>query len=127
MPITYQTKPDEKLVTLVHTGVIADDEFLSFYKDLYANPQFDKSFNLLVDLQQTESTVRSTSALRELAEFIQRQLEDIHPHPKIAVIAPKDISFGLARMYEVFSGTSDSEFVVFRDANAALAWLGVSE
>ncbi|MBN2028654.1 hypothetical protein JW824_00260 [bacterium] len=127
MPITYQIKPDEKLVTLVHTGVVADSEFLSFYKNLYTVPQFDRSFNVLVNLQQAESTARSTSALHELAEFIQKQLKNINPHPKIAVVAPKDLSFGLARMYEVFSSTASSRFVVFRDADDALTWLGVSE
>lgn len=127
MPITYQLKPDERLVVLVHVGVVTDDEFLSFYKALYEDARFDKSFNLLVDLRQTESSVRSAAALNEFADFVRGQYVSTTAPPKVAVVAPEDISFGLARMYEFFSGTVPWEFVVFREADAALAWLGLPE
>jgi hypothetical protein len=127
MPITYQLKPDERLVVLVHVGVVTDDEFLLFYKALYEENRFDKSFNLLVDLRQTESTVRSAGALNQFADFVHQHYTNITARPKVAVVAPEDISFGLARMYEVFSGDVPWEFVVFRKADAALKWLGVSE
>ncbi|MGD2151346.1 MAG: hypothetical protein PVF99_12120, partial [Desulfobacterales bacterium] len=100
MPITYQLKPDERLVIFIHVGVVTDEEFLSFYKALYEENRFDKSFNALVDLRQTESTVRSAEALTEFAEFIYEQYTNITSRPKVAVVAPEDISFGLARMYE---------------------------
>ncbi|UCF93005.1 MAG: hypothetical protein JSW39_02280 [Desulfobacterales bacterium] len=127
MPITYQLKPDERLVLLVHVGAVSDDEFLSFYKALYEDTQFDKSFNLLVDLRQTESAVRSAGALNEFADFMRGQFVDTTARSKVAVVAPEDISFGLARMYEVFSGDVPWEFAVFRAAEAASAWLGLSE
>lgn len=127
MPITYQLKPDERVVILVHVGAVSDAEFLSFYKALYENNIFDNSFNLLVDLRQTESSVRSSTALNELANFIGRQYLNATVRPKVAVVAPEDISFGLARMYEIFSGDVPWEFVVFRAADAALAWLGLPE
>ena len=126
MPITYQLKPDEKLVIFVHAGAVTDYEFLSFYNVLLEDPRFDKSFNLLIDLRQTESSVRSVAALSEFADFMRRQFESTTARPKVAVVAPKDISFGLARMYEVFGDVS-WEFEVFRTADAALAWLGLSE
>ena len=127
MPVTYHLKPDERLVILVHVGAVTDDEFLSFYKALYEDDRFDKSFNLLVDLRRTESAVRSAEALKEFADFMRRQLVGSTAGPKIAVVAPKDISFGLARMYEVFSDDVPWEFEVFRAADAAFAWLGLSE
>ena len=127
MPISYHLKPDQKLVVLVHKGIISDEEFLSFYEALYEDAQFDKSFNLLVDLRQTESSVRSAAALNQFADFIRKQFVNISVKPKVAVVAPKDISFGLARMYEVFSDDVPWQFAVFRAADAALAWLGLSE
>ncbi len=127
MPITYQLKPDERVVILVHVGAVSDAEFLSFYRALYNNKIFDNSFNLLVDLRKTESSVRSSTALNELASFMGRQYENTTVRPKVAVVAPEDISFGLARMYETFSGDVPWEFVVFRAADAALAWLGLPE
>ncbi len=127
MPIKYQLKPDERLVILIHVGAVPDDEFLSFYKALYEDSRFDKSFNILVDLRQTESSVRSSATLNDFADFIRKQYVSTTARPKVAVVAPEDISFGLARMYETFSADVPWEFSVFRAADAALAWLGLSE
>jgi len=127
MPITYRLKPHEGVVILVHVGAVTDAEFLSFYKALYEDTRFDNSFNVLVDLRKTESSVRSSTALKKLADFMRRQYINSTTRPKIAVVAPEDISFGLARMYEVFSDDVPWDFVVFRVADAALAWLGLSE
>lgn len=71
MPITYQLKPDERLVILSHVGAVSDNEFLSFYKALYEDTRFDKSFNLFVDLRLTESSARSPSALQDFADFMR--------------------------------------------------------
>ena len=127
MPITYHFKPDKKLVILAHVGAVTDDEFLSFYKALYEDTQFDKSFNLLIDLQKAESSVRSAIALDEFAEYIRQQYVSTTSRPKVAVVATEDISFGLARMYEAFSSAVPWEFVVFRTTDAALAWLDLPE
>jgi hypothetical protein len=127
MPITYQLRPDERLVIFVHVGAVTDGEFLSFYRALYEDTRIDKSFNILVDLRQTASYVRSAGALNEFAGFMRRQFANTTASPKVAVVAPKDISFGLARMYEAMSDDVPWEFVVFRAFDAALAWLGVSE
>jgi hypothetical protein len=42
---------------------------------------------------------------------------------KTAVVVATDFHFGLARMYEVFSSDVPVEFVVFRDLEAATAWV----
>jgi hypothetical protein len=127
MPITYHLKPDAKLVILVHLGSVPDDEFLSFYKSLYEETYFDKSFNVLIDLRRTDSASRSPSALQESVDLIHRKFINTSARPKVAVVAPGDVSFGLARMCEVFSDAAPWEFEVFRSADAALAWLGVAE
>jgi hypothetical protein len=127
MPIKYHFRHDERLVIVVHVGAVSNDEFFSFYKAIYEDTRFDKSFNLLIDLRQTESSVRSTVALTKLADFMRTQFLGTTARPKVAVVAPKDISFGLARMYEVFSGDVPWEFVVFRAIDTALGWIGLSE
>ena len=127
MPIRYHLKPDQKLASFVHVGAVTDDEFLSFYRALYADSRFDQSFNLLVDLRQTDSSVRSSGALDSFAGFMQRQLLNSRARPKVAVIAPQDISFGLARMYAAFARDVPWEFEVFRAPDRALAWLGLPE
>jgi len=118
-------KPEHSLAIMVHRGTTPDDEFLAFYKSLYKTDSVDTSTNLFVDLRNADSRQRSTEVLHQCAEFIQVALADATPPPKVAVVAPKDLSFGLARMYEAFADSVPWDFVVFRDVDAALAWLGL--
>ncbi len=125
MPIEYHVRPEHNLAILLHVGTVPDDQFLTFYKSLFGGDQLDKSMNLLIDLRQTDSSPRSSEVLRRFAEFVQVQFTDPAVSPKVAVVAPKDISFGLARMYEAFAKSVPWDFVVFRDMDAALEWLRV--
>jgi hypothetical protein len=127
MPITCKIEQEAGVVFFAHVGAVSDDEFLSSYRAFYEDARSDKSMNLLVDLRRTESSARGTAALQEMADLIQRQLAGIDVRPKIAVIAPKNLSFGLARMFEAFSDTAPFDFGVFRELDAALAWLGAPE
>jgi SpoIIAA-like len=127
MPITYHFKPDARLVILAHIGLVPDDEFLSFYKSFYEDSRLDKSFNILIDLRRTESSARSPSAMQESVDFIRQQFVHTGARPKVAVVAPEDVSFGLARMCEVFSDAAPWEFEVFRSADDALIWLDAAK
>jgi len=127
MPIKFDINPDKSLVVVVHEGVVLDKEFMSTYQALYRHDRFDYSYNLLVDLRRADSSARSTNALKGFASFIQNQYANIKSHPKVAVIATENISFGLARMYEAFSESVPWDFKVFREASGALEWLELDE
>ncbi|MBN2416215.1 hypothetical protein JXO52_10255 [bacterium] len=127
MPITCTFRPDCKLAVFSHIGDVPDDEFLMSYKRYIESPDFKKGWNLLIDLRRTTSTARGSDALRKMADFIKAQLAGIMVKPKVAVLAPTDLSFGLARMYEVFSDEIIWDFTVFRSLDAALAWVGAPE
>jgi hypothetical protein len=125
--IEFRAEPEHNLAILVHVGTIPDDEFLAFYKSLYESDSVDTSMNLLVDLREADSGPRSSDVLRKLAEFMRVTLANAAVHPKVVVVAPKDLSYGLARMCDAFSDAVPWEFVIFRAMDAALAWLGVPE
>jgi len=124
MPITCHRKTDEKLLIFIHAGFVPDDEFLSFYTAFYEDPSFDKTHDMLVDLRQAESTARSSEALKTFANVARLHTPIVSPQPKIAVVAPSAVSFGLARMFEAFSEFVPADFTVFKDVDPALAWLG---
>jgi hypothetical protein len=127
MAIELLARPEHNLAVLVHVGRIPDDEFLAFYKSLYEGDALHPSTNLLVDLRQADSRPRSSMVLRHLAEFMQATYTDVTTRPKVAVVAPKDLSFGLAKMYGAFADSVPWDFVAFRAMDAALAWLGLPE
>jgi hypothetical protein len=125
MPITYRIQSELNLIILVHTGKVTDEEFFTFYKDLYKNNTPLLSMNHLVDLREADSKSRTSSILRKLAEFLVSSFKALTTYPKVAVVAPKDISFGLARMYEAFASNIPWDFIVFRSIDEALTWLSL--
>ena len=127
MPIEFHFRPDEKLVICMHVGTVNDDDFIASYKGLFENDRFDSSLNLLVDLRQTDSSQRSTDALQRFAFLAQTKYQNSSAHPKVAVVAPKALSFGLARRAEAFSHTVPWDFTVFYSEADALGWLGAPD
>jgi hypothetical protein len=123
MPITFHFKPEAKLIICVHTGKVQDDEFMMRYKSIFEEKMFTPGTNLLIDLRQTDSSPRSSEGLRRFADFAKSKLAGAGMRPKVAVVAPTDLSFGLARMYEAFADSIPWDFVMFRAVDAALAWL----
>lgn len=127
MPIRSYARPEYNLRIVVQTGQTTDSEFIAFYESLYANGQSEPPMNLLVDLRQADSTSRSSDALFQVAEFIQDKIPSSSTRQKVAVVAPNDVSFGLARMCESFADPVPWDFVVYRDMKEALAWLDAPE
>jgi hypothetical protein len=127
MPVTFEFRPDQSVVITTHEGLVPDAEFLSAYTSLFENPQFDPTYDLLVDLRSADSSARSTEALKAFAEFIQSRYEAVETRPRVAVVAPQNVSFGLARMYGSFSDPVQWEFRVFREISDAFEWLGLGD
>lgn len=123
MPITLHFNPEAKLIICVHTGRVLNNQFLNCYKSMVESDLFTAATNLLIDLRQTDSSPRNQEVLRQVADLVKLKLADAGTYPKIAVIAPKDVSFGMARMYQFLTDSIPWDFVVFRSADTALAWL----
>ena len=123
MPITYIIRSDLRLILITHTGVVADDEFLQGYRKLSNDKKFNISFNRLVDLRNTDSRIRSSDALANLAKLSEHKHRETDSVPKTAVIAPTDLSYGLVRMYNALSSDAAREIVVFKSVAQALSWL----
>lgn len=127
MPISFRFRPEAGLITCVHTGQVPDSEFLTSYRELFGSESFSTSTNLLVDLSDTDSSSRTRDTLERFASLVELRFKDAVGAPMVAVVAPKDLSFGLARMYEAFAESVPWKFAVFRSAGDALDWLGAPE
>ncbi len=58
-----------------------------------------------------------------------RTMVDLNPWgrgSRRAAVAPSDLAFGLARMYEALTQLEHGEFQVFRTMNEAMEWLGLT-
>lgn len=109
-----------------HIGEVRDEEFLDTYRELALDPEYDRTFDLLVDLRDTRSRVRGSAALEKVAGLFRAEFGQESQQPKIAIIAPTDISFGLSRMFEAFGTGIQAKVEPFRDTQSALRWLNIA-
>ena len=63
-----------------------------------------------------------TAQLEELADYAKTKFV---PPSKVAIVAAKDLSFGLSRIYEAFRTQEGLEIEIFRTEQKALAWLKI--
>ena len=123
MPISYSIDPARGLVTLTYTGTITDRDLFDTFDRLYRDPGHRVGMSELSDLREAESVQVTAKGLQDLALRTARQLDPAGKTWRVAVVAPRDVVFGLARMYELLREGSPEQVMVFRDLAAAEQWL----
>ena len=127
MPITSKIIPESNLIIFTHIGGISDNEFLDYYWQVFKANTFDPTKKALIDLRKADSKPRSTDTLRQFSGLVKGHIKNSSLPAKIAIVAPKALTFGLARMYQAYTDTVSWDLVVFHAIDAALAWLKVPE
>jgi hypothetical protein len=121
VPATYRIDRSLKTIFSAGTGVVTDADLRDHQRTVLADPEFDPRFDQIWDLQQVEDVDVSNEALRSLAESRSYSSES-----KRAIVAPRDVVYGMARMFEMLHEEAPETFRVFRTDREARAWLGLS-
>lgn len=93
-------------------------------KDLMARPDFVRGMPVLYTLQEMTTVELTRDDLRTMENHGRETVEQRGTHLS-AVHAPRDVDFGMARMYALMSERDDS-LRIFRDYDEAFAWLKAS-
>ena len=125
MPVHLAVDSEHQVVFVIHLGLVDDVEVLALNERIRLDPRVKPGFSIFVDLRETRSELRTTVALKHLAEKSKQWLTDPASSSRIAILAPRDISYGLARMFGAFSNAAENQFGVFRDLHAATDWPGI--
>ncbi len=90
-------------------------------------PMYDPSLDDLIDLRGvTHMGVTGAGLHRLIAMYDQRE-SDGHP-TRAAIVAPTDVLYGVARMFQTLRGEDTPDVIeVFRSIGDALCWLDESE
>ena len=124
MPIRFKYTNDKGLV-FKGEGVLTYDDLRRANGIIYANDEKIRSIAYqLVDLSAIDGLDLSNDELERIGQQDQRAF-NVNPEMRIAVIGPKDLTFGLARVWEVFACELGAQRAceIFRDEAAARAWL----
>lgn len=123
MPIRFEIDPSRRFFTLSLEGAVTDTDMMTGYRAFVEGAEWRTGMNELIDLGGAEMDSVTGHGLRRLAEYTERHMSRHGARPRTAIYAPRDLPFGIARMYEAFSDESPEDVQVFRDFEEAKAWL----
>jgi len=122
MPVENKIIVEKRLIITRMFGDVDYADVTSVNQMLTAMPEFDRSFDQLVDLTGIAKINVSADVLRNFA----RGQVVFRKESRCAVVAPTDLVYGMARVYA--SVQSDrNDFQIFRTFEEAQSWLAIEK
>ncbi len=113
------------------TGIVRRGESVLTGKDMIAEARANRSSGVdwsrithfILDFEGVESFEVSTAEVHTLAAIAKDNADLFAGLKVLAIAAPADLQFGLARMFEAYHGLPGLEVGVFRSMAELMAWL----
>lgn len=113
-------------VEIAVTGVPTAAEFAQLNEHLIGDPQFRAGLKMLVDCSALDTSTLTAEDVQQLTEPMV--MRDWHYPPlAVALLAPDERTFEVAKAYRAHLGGSRSNRQVFRTRAEAEAWLADQE
>lgn len=125
MPIRTRLLNPLKVVVCVVRESLSKEDLLAFRAATTRVLGDDASHRLLFDLRRVAGYPISNDQLRSFAGFgVGRSRRFTH----IAILAPDDLAYGMARIYQAYATRYDAATLrVFRDSRKAWSWIQAPE
>ncbi len=122
MPISYRIDPERNLVLVEGSGVITDDDLFKFLSKRMNDPLFRPNMKELTDLRDVERDELTMDSFQRFFEQQKKYTADLKDH-RVAIVTDSDLHFGFTRIFMSMMGEYSVNMQVFRDMDAAEAWL----
>jgi len=122
MPIEFSIDRARRRISTRASGRIQRGELVDYYRRLRAQPDFHANLDELFDLSEASVVDVTGEDVRELSATTLPFTREGKP-VKVAIVAPRDLEFGMSRMYQMLQGQSVNLVRIFRDRVEADAWL----
>ena len=127
MSIEVCIDAEKRIVFASGFGTVSDHDLVAYQHDVWSRTDF-AGYNEVVDMTHVERvTLPSITRVRELGG-VAAAMDAPHINHKLAIVAPVDWAFGLARMYEAYRALnqdSTKSVAVFRSMRPALDWISM--
>jgi hypothetical protein len=124
MTVDYAFFEKWKLVIVNITDTVTFEQMVTHLISLSKDPLYQPPMNKLVDFRKC----RKYELTRDQAEkfaVLNRELSNFFLNEKCAIVAPKDLEYGMSRVHEMYISDSGLDIQVFRQLPEALDWLGI--
>lgn len=123
MPISTAFTRDGAGLLRTVQGTVTGADFVAAETALLSEQQtIAKLRYALLDFGDATEFSATADEVRLIAKR-DAELAALNSQVAVAIIAPRDVQFGMSRMWEVFVDGSGWETAVFRDSASAVAWL----
>jgi hypothetical protein len=119
MALTFRVEKPGGILRSVGTGVLTMSDFLKYFAETRADPDYEPSMHRVMDLRE-ETQLPSSDDIRSLAAFARTKAPV--ESARMAIIASSDLAFGVSMMFKAFVGYGERLLVV-RDETEAMNWL----
>lgn len=121
MSVRYEIDAVRSVVLVTVEGVVSDEDYFAAGEQLRRDPAFRSHFCELIDLSAASLAGLTTDGVRRIAAHEP----DRDSKARTAIVAPSDLEFGIARMFEALR-EQRSRVAAFRDMDEARRWLGLT-
>jgi hypothetical protein len=121
MPVDYQIDAGRRLIRTRCIGPLGFEEVIAHFRQLAADPLVPEEPDVLLDFSEL-----TTFPDRDQVYSVAREVRELRPRiswRNLAIVAPRDLAFGIARMFEMISEPSFRATRVFRSLADAERWI----
>jgi len=121
MTVEFRVDRDEGIVYGTVSGEVTAEEIMNGLDAVINGEDYEPGFGGITDLRNLRWE-SDQGDLRRLVQFIIRNRSRFKAH-RSAVVVSSDRTYGMTRMFEVFSEQTPIKVRVFRDYDRALSWV----
>jgi hypothetical protein len=122
MPVRIKFANDGIGVVLYHEGVVTGEELINAISNVYNDERYLKLKYWIGDRTGCTEFLPDANCLKKIAG-INKKESIRNPGILLALVAPKDLEFGMSRMFQVFAEKTAFRTEVFRDKDTAEEWI----
>jgi hypothetical protein len=127
MPFSYQIHPGQNLVVNTIQGHFNFSDYLTLMERILNDPRFQPAMHMFWDFLDSTLVEFTSDDFEKIRSYIQQNRARRGSGYRAVFLVSKDVDYGLSRMYQIISEELPVQFEVFRDREAALAWIGAAD
>jgi hypothetical protein len=124
MSVEYKFDEESNFLYSRFYGVLTDEDLRNQAQAVVDDPRIQPGVKEIVDLRGVDSVEASTDSLGVVINIDLEHSEKLAGQ-KTAIVAPRELLFGLSKIYEIMYEQSQApaDIKVFRDIGEARKWL----
>src|SRR5215471_2273498 len=117
MPFSFHADKRTQIFHVRAIGQVDDVEVIDLWERLSHEAAFISGWPILCDCSALTALLVSSNVIESFAKAARTR------HNHVAIIAPKPVTFGMARMYQIVNDPDSERIHVFAKAHEAMVWL----